>query len=150
MNITIPDYYKASQIITAVKEAEPGAVLSCTNERQFALLKIALVKLQRSELTLQLLDQQGYALRQVTTRKKQAEPQPSASDEMAASQVKAVRELEKALVLCRREGLAVIGFSDSLVAVPEHLGAGLEVLSSTSAMEVDTGDCYRGFEDDME
>ncbi len=59
MNIKIPNHYKASDIMTAVQQADSGGVLSCLDERQFALAKIALVKSQRTDLSLQLKDAQS-------------------------------------------------------------------------------------------
>ena len=147
MNIKIPDNHKASEIFHTVKQAESGAVLCCTDERQFSLAKIALVKSQRTDLSIQLKDAQSRLLKQVVPRKKEIEEELS-KEELSSNQVSAIRALEDAFRQCQAMKLTVIGFSDGLVAVPNNLGGGLEVLSSTAAMDVDTSDVYRGYEAD--
>ncbi len=148
MKISIPDNQKTTDVIRKVNESESGSTFSCSSERMFSLLKIALVKSQRSDLSIQLLDNSGKLLKQVVSRRKEAEEQES--DELSLPQVKAVRALEEAFRQCQAMKLTVIGFSDGLVAVPEKLGVNLAVLSSTSAMDVDSSDVYKGFEADYD
>ncbi|MCW9053926.1 MAG: hypothetical protein OQJ91_16695 [Motiliproteus sp.] len=149
MNIKIPDHHKASEIFASVKKAESGAVFYCTDERQFSLAKIALVKSQRTDLSIQLKDAQSRLLKQVVPRRKNAKEEQQA-DEMNSNQVSAIRALEDAFRQCQAMKLTVIGFSDGLVAVPNSLGGGMDALSSTAAIDVDTSDVYRGYEADEE
>ncbi|WP_210395095.1 hypothetical protein [Motiliproteus sediminis] len=147
MIIDIPRDHKAADLMAAAEQAAPGADLQCHLERQYAILKIALLKLQRDDLSLSLMDGRGAISRQVTARKRADTVDESG---MTQTQRLALQALEKAFQRCRAQGLLVVGFSDSLVAVPEALGCGAEVLSTPSAVELDTHDAYHGFEDGME
>jgi len=149
MIIDIPPDDKASQLLLAIKSAAPGGDIRCRVERQYAILKIALVKLQRDDLSLSMVDASGRVLRQVTARKRSADEQQDRAA-LSPTQLSAVAELERAFRRCKELKLLFVGFSDSLVAVPEHLGCGAEVLSSPEALELDTHDAYYGFDDAIE
>ncbi len=149
MNISIPVDASTSEVVQAVRQADEGVSLVCQSERQYALVKIALVKLQRSDLSVELQNGHGYLLKQLVARRK-SEPVTSSREGLAEPQIKAVRALEAAFRQCYNAKLSIIGFSDGLVAVPVDLGVSLEVLSSTSAMDVDAQEVYRGFEPDYD
>jgi len=149
MNIDIEPHDKASQIITAVKQAPAGAEIRSRIERQYSILKIAVIKLQRDDLSLTLMDGAGRIVKQVTARKRHDEGGASASA-LSAVQLNAVRDVEKAFRRCRELKLMLVGFSDGLVAVPESLGCGAEVLSSPDAVELDTHEAYHGYDDELE
>ncbi len=70
MNIDISEHFKVSDILSAVKEAEEGSHIYCSSDRHFSLLKICLVKLQKIDLNIYLLDQHGFTIKQVSARKK--------------------------------------------------------------------------------
>ena len=77
MNIDIPAHYKVSDILQTVQAAEEGAHIYCTNERHFSLLKICLLKLQKSELNLYLLDQHGFTIKQASSKRKPGDDTPT-------------------------------------------------------------------------
>ncbi len=156
MEIIISEKTNASEIIALIKEAKPGSIIVCHSERMFSLTKIVVLKLKKSELSIHLIDEEGYVIRKVMARRKLSDsPVPAVpiapeeakpKDRLSATQMSAVRLLEDALRQCAQQKLLLVGFSDGLVAVPEHLGAGVDILSSTTAHEVEAHDVYRGFD----
>ncbi|RDE24692.1 hypothetical protein DV711_03625 [Motiliproteus coralliicola] len=82
MNLEIPLQAKVSDILKTVENAEEGSHIYCSSERHFSLLKICLVKLQKSDLSIYLLDQHGFTVKQVSAhRKSAATPEAVASQE---------------------------------------------------------------------
>ncbi len=156
MEIIISEKLNASEIIVLIKEAKPGSIIVCQSERMFSLTKIVVVKLKKTELSIHLIDDEGYVTRKVVAQRKQssraapgssvAPEETKPKDRLSAPQMSAVRLLEDALRRCAQQKLLLVGFSDGLVAVPEHLGSGADILSSTIAHEVDAHDVYRGFD----
>lgn len=103
MNIDISEHFKVSDILSAVKEAEEGSHIYCSSERHFSLLKICLIKLQKVDLSIYLLDQHGFTVKQVSARKK-ATAQPVApastpSSTLTATPLAAVDSPEAAVAV---------------------------------------------------
>lgn len=144
MNISVPASAKAPEIIQLVRSAESGDCLLCHQERQYALVKIALIKLQRPDLNVELYAEDGRLIKQLAAKVK-ADKRPEAMG-LSHEQVRAVKQLEKAFQECHANRLNVIGFSDGLVAVPIEAGISLDALSSSEALDVDTMDVYKGYE----
>jgi len=136
--INEPGTYQS--ISEALKGGVEGDTFCCASEASFDLAKVALVKEKLSGITVQLLDSDGYAVRQVTSkrREKHKVPQEGLSDR----QVKVVKALEKVLMHCKREGIQLVGYSDELVALPASVSG--EDISTASALDVDSYGCYRG------
>ena len=147
MNITLSNSLKATEVLRTVKDAVSDSTLCCRTERLFSLVKIALIKSQRADLSIQLQDANGNLLKQVIPRRK-SKTETVSDNELSNSQIKAIKTLENAFKQCQIEKLSIVGFSDGLVALPEKLGLSLAVLSSTSALDVDASDVYKGFESD--
>lgn len=72
MNIDIPEHAKVSDILKTVQDIDGGGHVYCGSERHFSLLKICLIKLQKSDVNVYLLDAHGFTLKQVSARKKPA------------------------------------------------------------------------------
>ncbi len=70
MNIDIPADAKVSDILKTVQSLDEGGHIYCGSERHFSLLKICLIKLQKSDVNIYLLDEHGFTLKQVSARKK--------------------------------------------------------------------------------
>ncbi|MEH6473885.1 MAG: hypothetical protein V7752_21910 [Halopseudomonas sp.] len=70
MNIDIPEHAKVSDILKTVQGLEEGGHIYCSSERHFSLLKICLIKLQKTDLNIYLLDDHGFTVKQVSARKK--------------------------------------------------------------------------------
>tara|TARA_R110002167_G_scaffold5271_4_gene24708 strand:- start:3418 stop:4209 length:792 start_codon:yes stop_codon:yes gene_type:complete len=82
MNIDIPEHAKVSDILKTVQDIDGGGHVYCGSERHFSLLKICLIKLQKSDVNVYLLDAHGFTLKQVSARKK---PAAALSNIVAAS-----------------------------------------------------------------
>ncbi len=135
------DIDSTQEAITAlVAGAESGDTVYCRRESQFEVAKKALVANKRAGVTLCLLDQDGYVVRQTASRKRSAQQGPRLTDR----QLVVIRALEKVLAHCRKEGVALVGYSDELVALPAQL-TGTD-LASAYAVEVDASGVYRGAE----
>lgn len=148
MNISVPASAKAPEIVQLVRTAEPDDCLICHQERQYALVKIAFVKLQRPDLNAELYSEEGRLLKQLTAKvKKDGEVREPG---LTHDQVRAVKQLELAFQECYSHRLNVIGFSDGLVAVPVEAGVSMAALSSSDALDVDTMNVYKGYEADDE
>jgi len=121
-----------------VQGAASGDILNTLSSEQFETLKKFLVEYKKIGLRLCLLDEDGYILRQVSSRSKAEHMEPG----LNSQQKRVLKALERVLEACDREGISLIGYSDSLVAVPTKL---LHTdLASAEAREIDSGDVYIG------
>lgn len=135
------DIDSAREAIEAlVAGVESGDTLYCQRESQFEVAKQALVAFKRAGVTLCLQDQDGYVVRQTSSRKRNTQHGPRLTDR----QWVVIRALEKVLAHCQKEGVALVGYSDELVALPASL-AGTD-LASAYAVEVDASGVYQGAE----
>ncbi|MCV6613122.1 MAG: response regulator [Amphritea sp.] len=128
------------EILEGIRECDTDGSVCCTDEAVFSLAKVVLVKEKITGITLQLVDEQGYAIRQVTSKKPE-EDMPSDSH-LSTRQTAVVRALEKVLAHCKKEGIQLIGYSDELVAMPVVVNA--EDVSPAVALDVNTHGVYRG------
>ena len=128
------------EILEGVRECDSDGSVCCTDEAVFSLAKVVLVKEKIVGVTLQLVDEQGYAIRQVTSKKPE-DDQPSDSH-LSTRQAAVVRALEKVLEHCKKEGVQLIGYSDELVAMPVVLNQ--DDVSPAVALDVNTHGVYRG------
>lgn len=126
-------------IVEAVRQCGVDDAVCCPTEELFKLAKIVLVQEGLKDVTLQLLDSDGYAIRQVTSKKK---GDAQKRDQLSDRQKSVVKALEKVLSHCRKEGIQLVGYSDELVALPSHVP--LEEISSSGAVEVQSDGVYKG------
>ncbi|MFT6916387.1 MAG: hypothetical protein ACJAWL_002722 [Motiliproteus sp.] len=70
MNIDIPEDAKVSNILKTVQSLDEGGHIYCGSERHFSILKICLIKLQKRDVNIYLLDDHGFTLKQVSARKR--------------------------------------------------------------------------------
>mgnify|MGYP000144129501 FL=1 len=136
--ITEPATYQT--VSSTLKTGAEGETFCCTTEASFDLAKVALVKEKLSGITVQLLDQDGYAVRQVTSKRRGASPAPR--EALSDRQIKVVKALEKVLMHCKKEGIQLVGYSDELVALPASVSE--EDISAASAVDVNCYGTYRG------
>lgn len=128
------------EILEGIKGCDTGGAICCTDEAVFSLAKIVLIKEKLVGVTLQLVDEQGYAIRQVTSKRPE-DDKPSDSA-LSTRQAAVIRALEKVLSHCKKEGIQLIGYSDELVAMPTAVQT-LDV-SPAVALDVETYGVYRG------
>lgn len=126
------------EITVIVKMAHSGDTIMCRRESQFEICKRALVAAKLVGVTIQLLDEDGYVIRQTSSKKRSQVNGPTFNDRQLA----VIKALEKVLSHCKKEGISLIGYSDELVALPASI-AGTD-LASAYAIDVYTSECYRG------
>lgn len=129
-----------AEITELVRVAESGDTICCKRESQFEIAKRALIEEKRAGMTICLLDQDGYVIRQTSSKKRTQNNGARLNDR----QLVVIKALEKVLGHCKKEGIALIGYSDELVAMPASI-AGTD-LASAYAVEVDASGVYRGAE----
>ncbi|WP_027856456.1 hypothetical protein [Marinobacterium jannaschii] len=139
MDIFIANDSSYGEIVGTLRNCGAKDALCCSSEAVFALAKKALVNEKLTGITVQLLDSEGYAIRQVTSKKRGDKPP---SDQLSDRQIAVVRTLEKVLYHCQKEGIQLVGYSDELVAMPAGLAA--EDLSTAGIRDVETYGTYVG------
>lgn len=127
-----------TQISELIKSANAGDTINAVSQEQFDLLKRLLIEYKKVGLRLCLLDEDGYILRQVSSRSKSEQTSPG----FTAQQKRVIKALERVLQACEQEKIALVGYSDSLVAIPAPLLH--SDLASAEAREVECGDVYIG------
>lgn len=141
MDIILSDKAEASEVLAAIMDCGADDAVCCKDKETFQLAKVALVKEKRCDVTIQLLDSDGYAIKQVTSKKRD---ESANRDSLNSRQIKVIRALEKVLSHCRKEGIQLVGYSDELVALPDHIKQ--EELSSAGALDVNCHQVYKGAE----
>lgn len=127
-----------AQVRELVKTASSGDTLNTSSQEQFELIKKLLVEYKRVGLRLCLLDDDGYILRQISSRSRTEAVEPGFNTQ----QKRVLKALERVLEACERENIALVGYSDSLVAVPKGL---LHTeLASAEARELESFGVYIG------
>lgn len=134
--ITEPGSYES--IADTLRASSPGDTVCCNSEASFTLAKVVMVKERLTGVTVQLLDQDGYAIKQVSSKKRGTESRDALTDR----QMKVVKALEKVLMHCKKEGIQLIGYSDELVALPASLPP--ESISTAAALDVCSFGVYHG------
>ncbi|GGB92724.1 hypothetical protein GCM10011352_18480 [Marinobacterium zhoushanense] len=128
------------EIVKLINSAVSGDTICCKRESQFEICKSVLVEAKLAGITICLLDQDDYVIRQTSSKKRAQVNGPRLTDR----QLVVIKALEKVLAHCKKEGIALIGYSDELVALPANVA--LSDLASAYAVEVDSSACYRGAE----
>lgn len=126
------------QVREIVRSATAGDSLNTSTPEQFELIKKLLVEYKRVGLRVCLLDDDGYILRQISSRSRAEAIEPGFNSQ----QKQVLKALERVLLACERENISLVGYSDSLVAVPKAL---LHTdLASAEAREMETFGVYIG------
>ena len=117
-----------------------GDTVLCSRDSQFEICKQLLVQNNLTDVTLCLLVQDEYVVRQTSSRQRNTVKGPQMNDR----QLNVIAALEKVFLHCKKEGITLIGYSDELVALPNQI-AGTD-LASAYAIDIDTAGAYRGAE----
>jgi len=121
-----------------VRQAQAGDTINAVSQEQFDALKRLLVEYKKVGLRLCLLDDDGYIIRQVSSRSKSEQVDTG----FTTQQKRVIKALERVLEACEKEKIALVGYSDSLVAVPAQL---LQTdLASAEAREIESLGVYLG------
>ncbi|MBY4677217.1 response regulator [Marinobacterium arenosum] len=143
MDIYLDDSADYEVIADAFRRCEAEDAVCCRSEALFTLAKQVMVKERLAGATLQLIDSDGYAIRQVTSRRRE-EQGAASSDQLNDRQLAVIKALEKVLGYCKKEGIQLIGYSDELVALP--VGLKSNEISTAAALDIETHGVYRGAE----
>ncbi|MFT5721831.1 MAG: hypothetical protein ACI9W6_002147 [Motiliproteus sp.] len=92
MNIDIPEDAKVSDILKTVQSLDEGGHIYCGSERHFSLLKICLIKLQKRDVNIYLLDDHGFTLKQVSVKNKTVAVGPEDAVAVATTAVVSVTD----------------------------------------------------------
>lgn len=141
MDIYVDNDFDYAAVLKALSMCEPDDALCCRGEAVFELAKKVMVKERYTDITVQLIDEDGFAVKQVVSRKRD---ELSVDDGFNDRQVAVIRALEKVLGHCRKEGIQLVGYSDELVALPASLS--VEDVTTDYAIDVDTQGVYSGVE----
>lgn len=126
-------------IVDALHECGKDDAVCCQDETTFIQAKRLLIKEKLKNVTIQLLDEGGYAIRQITSK---AKDKNATSGQLSMRQATVIKALEKVLQHCQKEGIQLIGYSDELVALPANIAA--EEISSAGAMDINCHNVYKG------
>lgn len=138
MEISISSSFTEKQIRRLVNGAASGDTFNVESPDHFALLRGLLIEYKKVGLRVCLLDEDGYIVKQVSSRARENLAHQGLND----TQLKVVKALERVLEHCAREGITLVGYSDQLVAIPTRL-AELN-LQSEQAREIDDHGVYLG------
>lgn len=140
MDIYLDDSTDYEAVVAVLGRCELDDVLCCRSESVFQIARSAITRTRRAGLSLQLLDPDGYVIRQLTSKQRVA----AATDQLSDKQIAVIRALEKVLGYCKTEGIQLIGYSDELVAVP--VGVKDDDIASAAALALEADGVYRGVE----
>jgi len=140
MDIYVDDMADYQAVVEVLERCEPDDVICCRVEAVFSLVRLAIQKTRRSGVTAQLLDSDGYVVRQLTSKKRAV----AAGGQLTDKQIAVVRALEKVMGYCKAEGIQLVGYSDELVALPA--GVSDQDVASALALSVECQGVYRGAE----
>lgn len=126
-------------ILDALRECGPEDAVCCQDEATFKRSKQLLISERLKNITIQLLDEGGYAIRQVTSKPKNKNTN---TDQLNGRQITVIKALEKVLLHCKNEGIQLIGYSDELVALPAAVSS--EEISSAGALDINCHHVYKG------
>jgi hypothetical protein len=131
-------------IRAALLSCSEGDAVNCLSEDVFVRAKILLVKEKITGISIQLLGDDGYVIRQVTGKHRSE----LGDGEFNDRQLAVIKALEKVLQHCKKEGIRLVGYSDELVAYPASL-KDLEQ-ASVYALDIDSSDAYSGADSNSE
>lgn len=132
------DSDKLKKIVT---NSNPGDNINVSNLQQFEQLKGLIINAKAIDLTLSLIDDDGYVLKQISTKRRIKEKQSAQSSSFTARQMSVISALERVMTLLDKEGISLIGYSDELVAT---ISDDSSLQTSELAIDVDTKGIYKG------
>lgn len=139
MDIVLKESASKEEIVAVLKTCKAEDAICCQSEALFLKAKAMLIQEKLKNITIQLLDSDGYAIKQVTSK---PADKSKTQDHLNARQIKVITALEKVLQHCKKEGVQLVGYSDELVALPAHIP--MEDISSAGALDINCHGVYKG------
>ena len=131
-------------IRVALLSCSEGDAVNCLSEEVFAQAKLLLVKEKITGVSIQLLGDDGYVIRQVTGKRRS----DLDAGEFSDRQLAVIKALEKVLRHCKQEGVKLVGYSDELVAYPVSCKDPSQ--ASVYALDIDSSEAYMGADSNSE
>lgn len=129
------------KLIKIIINSNPGDSINVSILPQFEQLKNLIIEAKALDLKLSLIDEDGYVLKQISTKRRNVEKQAVQSEGFTARQMSVISALERVMTLLDKEGISLIGYSDELVATIAN-----DSLMQTGelSIDIDTQGIYKG------
>ncbi len=124
-----------------VANSNPGDHINVSSLQQFEQLKELIIDVKAVDLKLSLIDDDGYVLKQISTKRRNIENQSAKGEGFTARQMSVIAALERVMTLLDKEGISLVGYSDELVAT---LSEDSSLQAGELAIDVNTKGIYRG------
>ena len=132
------DTEKLKQIVV---NSNPGDCINVSGLQQFDQLKGLISDAKAIDLKLSLIDDDGYVLKQISTKRRDTQLQATQSSGFTARQMSVISALERVMTLLEKENIRLIGYSDELVAT---ISNDTSLQTGELAIEIDTKGIYKG------
>lgn len=124
-----------------VVNSNPGDCINVSGLQQFDQLKGLIIDAKAIDLKLSLIDDDGYVLKQISTKRRDTQLQATQSSGFTARQMSVISALERVMTLLEKENIRLIGYSDELVAT---ISNDTSLQTGELAIEIDTKGIYKG------
>jgi len=104
-------------------------------------LKRLIIDAKAIDLKLSLIDDDGYVLKQISTKRRDLKPDTAKDSDFTARQMTVISALERVMTLLEKEGVNLVGYSDELVAT---ISDDTSLQTSELAIDIDTRGIYKG------
>ena len=132
------DTDKLKKIVT---NSNPGDNINVSSLQQFEQLKGLIIDARAIDLKLSLIDDDGYVLKQISTKRRDIQSSAAKSPGFTARQMSVISALERVMTLLDKEGINLIGYSDELVAT---IADDSSLQTGELAIDIDTKGIYKG------
>jgi len=129
---------KLKKIVT---NSNPGDNINVSNSQQFEQLKRLIIDAKAIDLKLSLIDEDGYVLKQISTKRRDLKPDTAKDSDFTARQMAVISALERVMTLLEKEGVNLVGYSDELVAT---ISNDTSLQTGELAIDIDTRGIYKG------
>jgi hypothetical protein len=124
-----------------VANSNPGDNINVSNSQQFEQLKRLIIDAKAIDLKLSLIDEDGYVLKQISTKRRDLKPDTAKDSDFTARQMAVISALERVMALLEKEGVNLVGYSDELVAT---ISDDTSLQTGELAIDIDTRGIYKG------
>ena len=124
-----------------VANSNPGDNINVSNSQQFEQLKQLIIDAKAIDLKLSLIDEDGYVLKQISTKRRDLKPDTAKDSDFTARQMAVISALERVMALLEKEGVNLVGYSDELVAT---ISDDTSLQTGELAIDIDTRGIYKG------
>lgn len=124
-----------------VANSNPGDNINVSNSQQFEQLKRLIIDAKAIDLKLSLIDDDGYMLKQISTKRRDLKPDTAKDSGLTARQMAVISALERVMTLLEKEGVNLVGYSDELVAT---ISDDTSLQTGELAIDIDTRGIYKG------